>query len=108
MDELTDFLFLVVGQLLLGVECMKDQRERVTVAKLCLGAGVRAFQISNFQSSYTYLKSGINLLHDDAWDDEYDLMMNLHSTVAEVANSLGMFADVHALVTESVNHRKSY
>jgi predicted ATPase len=108
MDELTDFLFLVVGQLLLGMECIKDQRERVAVAKLCLGAGVRAFQLSNFQSSFTYLKSGITLLPEEAWDDEYDLMMNLHNTAAEVANSLGMFTDVHTLVTESLKHSKSY
>ena len=108
MDELTNFLCLVVGQLLLGVDCIKDQRERVAVAKLCLGAGVRAFQLSNFQSSYTYLKSGIDLLHEDAWKNEYDLIMNLHKTAAEVANSLGIFADVQTLVAESLKHSKSY
>ena len=108
MDELTDFLFLVVGQLLLGVDCIKDRRERIAVAKLCLGAGVRAFQLSNFQSSYKHLKCGINLLDDEAWNDEYDLMMNLHNTSAEVANALGIFTDVHALVTEALKNSKSY
>ena len=108
IDELGTFLFLVVGQLLLGIEYIKDCRERVAVAKLCLGAGVRAVQLSNFQSSYKYLRSGISLLDETSWDDEYDLTINLYNAAAEVANSLGMFSDVHALIDKSLIRSKTY
>lgn len=108
LDELGKFLPLVVGQLLLGVECIKDCRERIAVAKLCLGAGVRAVQLSNFQSSYKYLKSGINLLNENSWVDEYDLTINLYNAAAEVANSLGLFTEVHALIDKSLLHSKTH
>ena len=108
IDELGTFLFLVVGQLLLGIEYIKDCRERVAVAKLCLGAGVRAVHLSNFQSSYKYLRSGISLLDETSWDDEYDLTINLYNAAAEVANSLGMFSDVHSLVDKSLLRSKTY
>ena len=108
LEELGRFLSLVVGQLLLGAEYIKDCRERIAVAKLCLGAGVRAVQLSNFHSSYKYLKSGINLLNASSWDDEYDLTMNLYNAAAEVANSLGLFTDVHALIDRSLLYSKTY
>jgi predicted ATPase len=108
IDELGSFLFLVVGQLLLGVEYIKDCRERVAVAKLCLGAGVRAVQLSNFQASYKYLKSGISLLDETSWENEYDLTMSLHNAAAEVANSIGMFSEVHTLVDKSLFHSKTF
>jgi predicted ATPase len=108
IEELSNFLFLVVGQLLLGIECIKDDRERRAVAKLCLGAGVRAFQLSNFQSSYKYLQQGITLLGPRSWVNEYELAMDLHNAAAEVANSLGRFSDVHGLVNQVLLHCRSF
>ena len=107
LDELGKFLFLVVGQLLLGIEYINDPRERVAVAKLCHAAGVRAVQLSNFQSSYLYLRSGISLLNESSWDNEYDLTVNLYNGAAEVANSLGMFNEVHNLVDKSILYCKA-
>jgi predicted ATPase len=100
LDELGQFLFLVVSQLLLGIECVKEERERRAIAKLCLGAGIRAFQYSNFQASYRYLEQGISLLEGKAWNDDYELSMELYNCAAEVANALGRFQDVHRLVDQ--------
>jgi predicted ATPase len=106
MDELGQFLFLVVSQLLLGIECVKDERERRAIAKLCLGAGIRAFQFSNFQASYRYLEHGISLLEGKAWKDDYELTMDLYNCAAEVANALGRFQDVHRLVDQVLAHSR--
>jgi predicted ATPase len=106
LDELGQFLFLVVSQLLLGLECLKDKRERRAIAKLCLGAGIRAFQFSNFQASYGYLEQGIKLLDVKAWNNDYELTMDLYNCAAEVANALGRFQDVHRLVDEVLAHSR--
>ena len=106
LDELSRFRFLVVSQLLLGSECLRDRRERRAVAKLCLGAGVRAFQFSNFQASYRYLEQGISLLDVKAWNNDYELSMELHNCAAEVANALGRFQDVHRLVDQVLSHSR--
>jgi predicted ATPase len=106
MDELSQFLFLVVSQLLLGIECASSKRERRAIAKLCLEAGVRAFKSSSFQASYRYLEQGIHLLDVEGWNDDYELAMDLYNGAAEVANELGRFQDVHRLVDLVLVHSK--
>jgi histidine kinase len=67
---------------------------------------LRAFQFSNFQTSFRYLEQGISLLDMKAWNDDYELAMDLYNCAAEVANSLGRFQDVHRLVDQVLAHSR--
>jgi predicted ATPase len=108
LDELGHFIFLVVGQLLLAVDCMIDEREKRAVAKLCLCAGVRAVRLSQFQASLRYLEQGIALLGPNAWSDAYESALDLYSAAAEVANSLGYSDRVHDLARSILDYAKCF
>lgn len=110
LDEarLSDFVFLVVGQLLLGSNRFQDDRERVAVAKLCLSAGIKGVSLSSFQTSFAYLHRGIALLGPNAWREQYELSLELQSAAAEVATSLGLFETALEHVETILKHARNF
>lgn len=70
---------------------MSRQKERDSVAALCLHAGTKATKCSNFVLATTHVDLGITLLGNEAWDRNYDLALSLYSASAELAMCLADF-----------------
>lgn len=100
MDEIDHFIFIVVGQLVLALSLMTDSKERIAVAKLCLHAGKRAAELSNFHTARIYIMHGISFLGTRSWRDDYDLCISLYNAAAEVSYAAGHVDLVHELVQE--------
>jgi len=86
-------IFDVVNQLNNAGEPTTPE-ERKELALLNRDAGIKALRSAAYQPAYHYLQCGLNLLaphggdvadDDQAWDDHYDLCLDLHTRTAEAA-----------------------
>uniref|UniRef100_A0A7S3DRA2 Orc1-like AAA ATPase domain-containing protein n=1 Tax=Entomoneis paludosa TaxID=265537 RepID=A0A7S3DRA2_9STRA len=106
LEELDEYIFLVVELLLRGKDSIQSDKEQYAVAKLCLRAGEKAATACSFRSANFYLMNGIALQPDTRWTDEYRLCLDLFAGAAEVAYSMGSMDDVDRLVDEVLKNVK--
>jgi predicted ATPase len=108
LEELNEFIFLVVEQLTFCVDALKENAERTAVAKLCLAAGLRAFHFSCFNASMRYLECGISLVDRKSWKDDYTLCLDLHSAAAEMGTVLGQSERVFGIVETIISNAQVF
>jgi histidine kinase len=108
LGDVDKYIFVVVGQLLHGIDLIAKQEERIAVAKLCLRAGERSVELSHFQNACEYLLKGILLLGSRGWRDEYELCLQLHNASAEVAFCIGDHDYVFNLVEETIKNSRDF
>ncbi len=75
--ELRERLFDVVGHLDAGRRLIHDPHERRELARMNLAAGIAAQRSSAYESALGLLRIGRELLPDDAWESDYELMLAL-------------------------------
>uniref|UniRef100_A0A7S3DSP7 Uncharacterized protein n=1 Tax=Entomoneis paludosa TaxID=265537 RepID=A0A7S3DSP7_9STRA len=107
-EQLEDYLFLVVSQLVFASDLLTDDRERIAIARLCLSAGIKGVASSNFRKAYYFLQQGNVVLGPQGWHRQYDLWLELHNAAAEVATSLGDFEVTFEHVAHVVDHARSF
>ncbi len=78
-------LFDIIGHLNLATELITDPIARASLAKLNLTAGTKARNATAYGSANNYLQIGIELLPNQCWETEYQLMLDLHIAAAEAA-----------------------
>ncbi|MDY6934553.1 MAG: AAA family ATPase [Spirochaetota bacterium] len=89
IEEISENVFNIVDQLNLGMELITDQGELRELARLNLLAGQKAKASTAYETADLYLEFGINLLHCDAWEKEYDLALSLYTEIGEVKYLIG-------------------
>ena len=97
-DQLEEQIFTIVDQLNLGSELMTDKTEKEKLAELNLLAGKKAKLSAAFEPAFDYLKSGIRILQENAWQVHYDLTLSLYEEAAEAAFLCGDFIEMEALL----------
>ncbi|CAJ1963205.1 unnamed protein product [Cylindrotheca closterium] len=108
-DELEQYVFVVLDQMRLGIECIFAESEKVHFASLCLLAGKKAIISSDFKTSLRVLELGLGLLDArQCWRDEYELTLALHNTIAQVTCCLGDFQGTDEAVKAVTLHARSY
>lgn len=94
LEKLDENIFVVVGQLLRGLKCIVDDRERVAIAKLCLRAGERSVYMTNFQTACYYLTHAIQILGKQSfWKEHYSFCLELYNAAIEFAYCVGQYDD---------------
>ena len=106
VDEVDKYVFVVVGQFMLGDGQYTSLRERKEVALLYLTAGQRSVSMSSFQAAYNYLLRGIECLGETRWRDSYSLSLRLYNAAAEVAYCIGHLSSVETLVCEVLKNAR--
>nr|MDZ8036147.1 AAA family ATPase [Nostoc sp. CreGUA01] len=91
-------IFEIVSQLNAGLALISKPAERQQLAELNLKAGCRAKISTAYNVALEYLNLGIQLLTIDSWKTTYDLTRSLHEELAEIAFSLGDFAQMEASI----------
>jgi predicted ATPase/signal transduction histidine kinase/tRNA A-37 threonylcarbamoyl transferase component Bud32 len=100
-------LFTVADHLNLGARLLVDPAERVAVARLDLRAGRRAKASTAYQAAAEYLRAGMALLEERAWDDDFDLAFALWLERAECEHLSGRFAEAEALFEALVQRART-
>jgi PAS domain S-box-containing protein len=90
-------LFEIVDHLNLGLELVSSESDRLAFARLNLDAGQRAKLSTAYDSALAYLKTGLSLA-GPAWDEQYQLVAQLHLELAEAAYLKGDFGASRAFI----------
>jgi PAS domain S-box-containing protein len=83
-----------------------DQTERLRLVELNMQAAELASQAVAFRSAQAYLEDALALMSADAWSSQYDIMLRLHSQLAEALSLTGDFEQLERVsqITESHAH----
>ncbi|MCG6911700.1 MAG: sigma 54-interacting transcriptional regulator [Deltaproteobacteria bacterium] len=97
VERIEEEVFDILSHLNFAPENIEKFDERMQLAELNLTAGLKAILTAAFEPAYRYLKMGLDLLPDGAWNDQYDLSLKLHKACIEAARLTGRFAEVEDL-----------
>jgi predicted ATPase len=87
MDEKGEILFYILDQINHGIPLLRDEEQRLSIAKLNHEAASRMLQSYNYTSAYNLAKIAISLLQDDAWNTYYDLSLQYYFLLSKAAHS---------------------
>lgn len=87
-------LFEIVRQLNAGSAIIIDEAKKVKLAELYLKAGIMAKKSSAYSSAYNYFSEGIKLLSSNAWEENYDLTLQLYSDITEAAHLINEYNEM--------------
>ncbi|HBB33709.1 MAG TPA: PAS domain S-box protein [Cyanobacteria bacterium UBA8803] len=99
-------IFDIVNQLNFGIELIDDQNQRDKLARLNLIAGKRAKVSTAYQSAFSYLTQGLELLSVDRWERQYDITLALYVEAAETAYLCGNFEEMERLASVVLQRAK--
>jgi predicted ATPase len=105
-DELDQNIFVVLSQLILGRRLISRPNERYRIVNLCLHAGRKAANLSNFEAASTYLQFGIELLGDLGWKDVYHVALAIHNDACEMEMCAANFEEIGVLVESIMCHAR--
>lgn len=114
-DPRPDELFDVVDHLGRGLDRMVDPDERRRVSELHLVVGRHAKKSTAYAAAAQYLRVGIELLAEGAWDHDYAHAYALHCELAECESLAGaferaeqLFAVIHDRARDPVDRANVY
>ena len=97
-EERDEAIFEITSQLNQGSELITDAAEQIELARLNFEAGIKAKESSAFEPAVRFLRGGIAILGEGAWEAEYDLMFGLHRDLAEALYVTGQFDESEAML----------
>lgn len=100
-------LFEIVRQLNAGSVIIIDEAKRVKLAELNLKAGKMAKKSSAYYSAYIYFNQGIKLLSSNAWEEYYDLTLQLYSDITEAAHLINEHKEMEKFAEVVLNNGKT-
>ncbi|MEH2067347.1 MAG: AAA family ATPase [Nostoc sp.] len=95
--EQEERIFELVNQFNIAVEFICHQTKRDQLAQMNLIAGRKALASTAYPAAVKYLTTGIQLLADDSWETNYELILALYETAAEAAYLDGDFEQTEQL-----------
>lgn len=99
IEEQERNIFDIVNHLNEGRDLVQQLAERETLAALNLKAGKKAKAAAAYASAFGYLQTGTELLPEDAWERQYDLVLALYIEAAEAAYLSGNFLRMEQLTS---------
>ena len=100
-------IFEIVNHLNIGKDLLTEQSEKDNAAQLNLLTGKKAKHSAAYQPTFEYLQTGIVLLHDESWQQQYDLTLALYTEAAEAAYLIGEFEQMEQLIEIVLQHART-
>jgi predicted ATPase len=92
------FVFLAADQINRGLNCISDDTDRLALIQLNLEASQAARKRSGVVLVAEFLRKALELVIDSDWDLWYDLVLDLHCTLAETEATRGNFQEAERLI----------
>ncbi|MBD2595676.1 AAA family ATPase [Nostoc spongiaeforme FACHB-130] len=82
-SELDNRIFDIVNQLNIGIELITEPSPRQQLAELNLRAGHKAKVATAYAAAVSYLNTGLKLLTENCWQNQYALTLQMYESLAE-------------------------
>jgi len=106
-DELAENIFFICDQLNGGRNLITCEEEKLKLAGLNLTAGKKAKESNAYEAAVKYLKAGMELLPDDAWQKDYELTYSLYLERAECEYLNTNFEEAERLFDEVLKNSRT-
>src|SRR5262249_8173881 len=103
-EQREEAIFEIVSQFNRGAALITSQEEREQVAQLNLVAGKRAKASTAYASALSYLKAGIALLSEDAWERQQELAFELEMHRADCEVWMGALSSAEGRLAALASH----
>jgi len=107
-SKLEEMTFVVVNHFNSGLDMIQDENERADVALLNMKAAIKARRSSAFEKALSYAKSGIKILTENYWKENYRLSLELFTLAAQMAHSNGYDDKAETYIQEVLNNARSF
>ena len=84
-EYLAVHIFDIVNQFNFGIPYLEADQERKLISQLNLQAGQKALNSSAYETSFNYFKTGIQLLDDNSWQNDYTKTHTLYTAIVQTA-----------------------
>jgi PAS domain S-box-containing protein len=101
-------IFMIVDHLNKGAELIEGKVEKLELAQLNLLAGSKAKASAAFSVAARYFESGVAMLDEYTWINNYDLAFSLHTRLAECECLIGNFTRSEKLYDVAIEHAGSF
>jgi predicted ATPase len=105
-DKVAEHVFDIANQLNRGAPLLRDRDEKAQVAAIDLRAGRRAKASAAFASASGYLATGMALLDDRDWRNQYQLTFSVWLERAECEFLTGDFEKAEQLIVELLRRER--
>ncbi|MCP4129659.1 MAG: AAA family ATPase [bacterium] len=96
-------IFSIVTQFDQAKNLIKDENKQEYI-ELIIKAGQKAKDSAAYVAAADLLKNGLELLHEDSWKENYDLMLTLHDELAEaeyLARNYEKFEELYEVINKN-------
>ena len=105
--EREERIFDIVNHFNPGIDLITSQAERNNLAELNLSAGIKAKAATAYEIAFQYFNTGLTLLGDKAWKDNYALALKMNIETAEASYLTGNFEKMDKLSGEISTHAET-
>ncbi|MGD1805748.1 AAA family ATPase [Dapis sp. BLCC M126] len=102
-SAIEDEIFKIVNHLNYGTTLITEQKEKDELARLNLIASRKAREATAYKVSLEYVKIGLVLLGENAWQNQYEMTLNFHDLGAELAAFCGNFEEMDKFIEKIIS-----
>jgi predicted ATPase len=103
-EEFDNMLFFIVDQLNKGAALIKYENMKIELSNLNLQAAHKAIKSSAYGPATEYLRTGLEYIGEFCWENQYDLSLELFTSLLECLCCTGNYDEIEVLVEEVFEH----
>ncbi len=97
-------IFDIVNHLNQGLISVEEDPKHHNLPELNLEAGKKAKASVAFSSAFGYFRTGLEMLDENSWDEQYDLTLDLHVEAVQTAYLTSNWDEMERLVSVVMEH----
>ncbi|MBD2297955.1 AAA family ATPase [Nostoc sp. FACHB-190] len=107
LEQQENRIFDIVNHLYRGINYITQQLEKDEFAQLNFIAGKKAKTSTAYKAAIKYFQTGLSVLSDDSWQNNYQFIFSLYKEQAECEYFLGEFSGSEELFAIALRHSQN-